>query len=564
VVPSFGGLHRMSSPFDSTTKSIREILGQAAPIRVPEYQRNYCWDTEQIEQLWSDLLVRWAWVKESGEFEAMNAGFFLGSIVTIPRPLGEPYTLLDGQQRLATITIILAAIRDQLRDLDPRGQNQAELIENTFIKARNPKGIYQLELSKLDAEFFANMIQPSPEPIEPTLRSHKLLLKAKNITKRKLDDCLKNRDPDKRLDILQKLMTQITDLVYLVNVTVTDEAEAETVFEILNARGVELGVSDLLRNFLVNSASEVDRDTIASVWDGLVEDFKGKDLSKLIRHSWMSRYGNLPAKGAFLTIKRYIDNHLINSGQYVSELRTDADAYLTLTDISQMDSRDRERNNLIFGFNALNAKQPLPLLLAISRRCESELKRTIRRVNALTMQYSVLERNPNLLEGVYSEVALEIQNATDPATCSQIVHDALKPYALNMDEFARAFAKWEPTRTSLQRYILWEIEKAKDTKVGLDLDPSTVHVDHIYPQKPTSGSKRMTQMVNRLGNLTLLSAPANTALSNSPFGEKLNAYRDSAFTITNKLANYEVWDEDAITARQASFAELAKKIWDFQ
>lgn len=556
----------MAASFESNTVNFQQVLGQAVPVVVPQYQRNYSWEREHVELLWRDM--RESWEDERGNLSPDTSDYFLGTIVTIPGALGKPMTLLDGQQRLATITVVLSTIRDRLEKLALKESIEAaETIQRTFVATRASLEKFQLTLSAVDRDFFAATIQKSPpERIKPKLQSHRLIATARRVSDEQLDELLDGLDAETQFSRLTSIIQGLADHIWLVNVTVRDEDEAGRVFEILNARGIELSVADLLRNFLVSRDLQENRPAVALKWDSLIRDFGGIDLSTFIRHSWMSRYGDVSKKRAYTTIKHEVNELRLTSFAYIDELSVDAEVYLGLTDVSRIERGDRELSDLIFGLNALRARQALPLLLAVTRCCEPELKRTLRRVNALTFQYSVLGKNPNDLEDEYSELARAVQASEQKQEdISQVIYDGLRDFANDMDVFAKEFAKFETGRTDLQRYVLWELEKQFDRHKGLEMsDPRSANVEHIYPQSPMTPMADHEDYINRIGNLTLLAGGPNREIQNKEFAEKQGAYGASVFKITSKLAALSEWTSGSIEARQAELAEGAKSAWKFE
>jgi hypothetical protein len=448
----------------------------------------------------------------------------------------------------------------------PKSQEAAETIQRTFIAARAGHHKFQLTLSAVDRDFFAANIQCfPPQKTKPSLQSHRRMLTARRVAAKETNELLEGLGPEEQVVRLESMVQGLADHVWVVNVTVRDEDEAGRVFEILNDRGIELSIADLLRNFLV-SREQSNRNDVASKWDALIRDFGGIDLSSFIRHSWMSRYDDVTKKRAYNTIKHEIDARKISSSSYIDQLTGDADIYRQLTDVSKIERRDRELSDLLFGLNVLRAKQALPLLLAVSQCCEPALKRSLSRVNSLTFQYGVLGKNPNDLEEIYSKLARDVRksNDTDPNAINKLIYDGLKNFASDMDVFAEEFAKYDTERSDLQRYVLWELEKQLGDHEGLEIsDPTTTNIEHIYPRSAPEPWEDHDDYLNRLGNLTLLAGKPNREIQNKPFGEKRQTYSTSRFKITSALSDLTKWNQSSIDERQKGFAYTAKEIWRF-
>lgn len=560
----------MASDYGSETLNVTKIFGGAVAIAVPPYQRSYSWEKENVEQLWGDLTENWS---DAGRLEPDGEEYFLGTIVTVGGAIAKPSILLDGQQRLATITILLCVIRDALKSLGDAGAQQAQLIDDNLVYRRQGgRTHYVLTLNSEDKEFFERAVQAGEviRARDASLKSHRRILKAKSILASRLADVIAGSAVEGQVALLNALWTNIAESILLVNVNVDNEDDAGRVFEVLNDRGLVLSVADLMRNFLISNASDQDRMTVALHWDALIGRFKGTDLSAFLRHSWVSRVEDVSKKNSYKAIRSGLTASGTPSLKYVRTLEADAATYSMLAGNEMPSNLSIVRRELILGFNALRARQALPLLLAVAEVYDAALDRVLQAVNALTLQYSVTERNPNMLEGRYSSLARRVRAlAGDPAQIETTVLGDLRALEVDRRPFGEAFVTAIIEGSAVQRYVLWEIDKAitgrAEGEVGVG-GGSTVHVDHIYPQNPSEGAAwpdADKQFVDRLGNLALLSGPLNQALQNRPFGEKRETYATSNFATTSALAKKNSWSARDIEQRQAEFAVIAVKVWRF-
>ncbi len=570
----------MASNFTSSTLAFTDILGSAVPLKVPSYQRSYSWERTDVEALWHDLLEHWT---NGGRFApAPDDPYFLGTIVTIPGAIGSTNTLLDGQQRLATITIMLAVARNRLYSLrSPEAGTSAKQIDAGLIRTKMPDiEPFQLRLNETDNDFFTEEIQrwprPSPQP-KPILAAHRRIRNARYESEQQLGrltgDCAPE-EAHRRIDMLWKALAAY---VSVVNVTITDEDKAAQVFEVLNDRGVALSVADLLRNHLISTAPSTERVDVTRKLDDVIEQLRGTDLSLLLRSGWLSRFEDVSKKDAYKAIKAGLVQRGISSLTYAKMLGQDAHAYLKLNLTSAPANIPAALSDAIRGFVALRARQPIPLLIAVEEVAPNTsgksvaLERALRDVNALLMQYSIRSRGHNELEAVYSRLARELRalagdGELGDTQIADFVRSNLARYAIDEATFVSAFRLYETNRGDLQRWMLWELEKVRTKPAGQTLDPSTVHVDHIYPQTPQSGLRwpGHDDIINRVGNLTLLDGPGNQSAGNKPFSEKRSTYQRSPFAFTQDLGmpvKWPDWDEASIDKRQQELATYAWVAW---
>ena len=197
----------MSSSFDSHPSTIGQLLGdnERRSVMLPQFQRGFSWEKSHVERFWADLTN----FKSSFDSSPISASYFLGPIVL--KPENEQLVLLDGQQRLATATILLAAMRDIARGLDAGhgylGADFARDIQVKYIqKGDDEPTRFSLVLGELDEPYFMAAIQKDP-PVAPTcvLRSHRLIAEARTLLSEKLNATIATRDAESAVKALKSL-----------------------------------------------------------------------------------------------------------------------------------------------------------------------------------------------------------------------------------------------------------------------------------------------------------------------------------------------------------------------
>jgi uncharacterized protein with ParB-like and HNH nuclease domain len=273
-------------------------LLQDSRLAVPPYQRSYAWTEKNITQLFRDLST--ALVEKEQEY-------FLGSIVLIDFPGDRPF-VVDGQQRLATITILLAAIRDYF---DQNGDQRSQNIERDYllnIDLRTQEPAAKLRLNETDNDFFFKRVLTKctdPQRKEkPTKESHDRIADAARSAALQVKQIVSStNEPSSRLiDWVEYIMNKAR----VIRIQVPDSANAFRIFETLNDRGLKLALSDLLKNNLFHQSGdrigEAQKNWVAMASvveaaddEGLIVDF--------IRHLWCSQYGVTREKELYDRIK---------------------------------------------------------------------------------------------------------------------------------------------------------------------------------------------------------------------------------------------------------------------
>lgn len=217
-------------------------------LQVPFNQRSYAWREKHVRNLFQDL---------DEEIERGDGSeYFLGTIVLIQKG-SEPPTIVDGQQRLATISILLARIRDHLVKLNKVASAQS--IEESFltnIDRRTEQRVSRLQLNLEDNAFYLDKILPPNVEIAqpPASRSNRRLLRASNLAREKCDDLIKDRSLDHQANTLIKWVDFIEEKANVFLIVAPDEVSAFRMFETLNDRGLKVSQSDILKNYFYSRA----------------------------------------------------------------------------------------------------------------------------------------------------------------------------------------------------------------------------------------------------------------------------------------------------------------------
>src|SRR5574341_1320016 len=266
-------------------RSIEQLFTGNARYAVPKYQRSFAWGTDEIEELWEDLMAAMA---RQGEY-------FLGTIV-LHRRIADSLEIIDGQQRLASITMIFSAIRNVfLASRDVR----AEQIMLAFLGAkgysRDSTLTAKLVLNHVNNETFVQHVLESHDlqTVEAALktkglhRSNRLLLEAYRffLSKVTSEAAAKGTRSD---DFLVPLIDTLRGQVKLITIPVTSDEDANLFFESLNARGKELAISDLVKNRLYfESADQVSR--AQQLWEQMEGELARHPIPEYLRHYWIAK-----------------------------------------------------------------------------------------------------------------------------------------------------------------------------------------------------------------------------------------------------------------------------------
>jgi hypothetical protein len=547
--------------FTTEKRTLGVVLSNTTPpLRVPDYQRDFSWEGQQITEFWTDL----------DQFDKQYPGaningkeYFLGATVFVNN---QTYNLiLDGQQRLATATILLAALRDKIRGFNENAANQIQSSFISFEDHLTSERLPKLQLNEFDRAFFRNAVQNFPRvETAPTKRSHKLILK----TYAYFAECIQkgwesNGGGENGFKWAARLCKTLTDHVSLVAVVSTDEDNAASIFETLNDRGIGLSVGDLLRSWLLHHSPPAQREEIIECWSEVFDHAgTGEAAEVLIRLSWVSRHGDVKERSLYKVISRkLIEAHTL-SVDYSRDLRADANSYKR---IREGDTADFKERDIWLGLAAMRAQSGYALLIAASRTLGEEARRRISTaLYSLIVRHNIIcDRDRAKFETTAFSAAKALADGGGEAAALALFR-ALSPSDEDVRQNFATLSFGRP-QSSLAQVILRSMEyKLRNTEELMISTPDHVHLEHIYPQKPPAAERLANhdEYVGRIGNLTLLDRRLNQEAQNSNFPTKKEQYyTQSEIYLTRELLEKNAWTPTEIDARQKRLSDLALQIW---
>jgi len=531
-------------------------------LKVPLYQRPFAWEKENVKELFDDIT------------NSYPNEYFIGTIVVTDK--GDYLEIVDGQQRIATISLFFIAVRDFLKEIGE--VEKANAIEGEFIlkqSYRDEEKKQRLTLNDVDNEFYVKALVRNGSA-NSSRASHDRLMNAYNFLK----DHIENKYKSEELEGLLNLVDFLKDKLLIIIVTVSDDVNAFTVFETLNDRGLILSQTDLIKNYLFNKAG----DRIGEAKDkwtrftGAIESgISEEEILNYIRCYWSSKYGLTREKELYKKIKEKIRsrNQAIT---FLSNLERNAEIYLAILNPHHpfWNNFPRECSEYIAELLELRLRQNRPLLIAsleIWKDNPEEVKKSLK----LIVSWSVR----NLITGTIGSGTLEKEFSKQ----AKLINDgeinnakellsSIEKLIPTDDQFQKAFEMASISKAYIARYYLKKLEQAYRTTLELEpiKNPEKVNLEHILPENPTDLQKDWSSFdenlyktyYRRIGNLTLWNKRMNSDIGNGPFEGKKEVYRESELIITKKIAEYNDWTSSEIEMRQKEFAEKAVEIWNVE
>lgn len=545
-------------------KGIGKLIKESH-LKVPIYQRPFAWEEKQIEELLNDI-------KESTNEEE----YFLGTIVLTKIQELNRLEIVDGQQRISTIAIFFAALKMNLSDEKSSNKIQEDYLSEYDI--REGENIPKLELNQQDNNFFREYIINRNTEYPDKIESHRRIKRAFDVSENFIDKLLKsnNNDPN----VLYDWKEFIDEKLKIVLIIVPSEANAFTIFETLNDRGLELAQIDLLKNYLYSKAGSRRLKEAQNSWVELTSKIESSENEGLvltyIKHHWASQHGFVRVKNKELysNIKKGIKN-TTQVITFINTLKNDVDIYLAILNHnnSYWNDYDNKCKEYIATLNYFGLEQYRPLLLAIIKKFNK-----VEVTKSLKLILSWLIRNlitgslgGGTLEQTYANKAKEVFSGKIDNTSKLL--ESLKDLIPQDRDFKERFRISTVSKHKYARYYLQAIEnyhRGQDNpELLVNTNPDSVNLEHILPEKPADSWPNFTEeeinsYVKRVGNLTLMKTRENSEFKSALFSEKKKKYKESEIWITSTLASYDDWAIESINKRQNDLSELAVKTWSLE
>ncbi len=565
-----------------TILSVQQLLSFKKQFIIPRFQREYSWEQSNNQEFLEDMLGNLRIAEGTITFDQ----YFLGTMLFIGDLSDSAYNemeVVDGQQRLTTITIIFSALSDIFRAQNEDGLS-SQLFSFVMTNDINNKPVRILK-SNTSYPFFSMYIQdrekkydkePDSEEEECIKNAYEYFINAlaekkirKTLSKKYKQEEIK---PISYLDILMALRDQILNST-IVTISAKEKAQAYKIFEILNAKGKRLAHIDLIKNKIFETLNTQEPLDFADyTWNQIKETlYSGTEsvgLGTFYRHYWISKYKKVSSKRLYDAFTKTFPNEdSAKYSEFLKDMLKNAKYYMQIINPKLEDYGNKKQKQWLVqslrnlnDFNIIQVRIALLALYDVKERklISSKLfKSTIQYLERFHFAYNaLLSRRTNPLETIYSAFSIELRNNTNPSRTQQIVNEKLiKPLdELLPDEtsFCEAFAKLTYTKKEepaniKARYAVYMLNCFYSKNEIFDIVGS---IEHILPE--SSGEEALN-----IGNLIILETELNRAAGQSDYITKAKEYyKDSKFKwIQDFVKENSKWDETLIKNRAEMMGE---------
>ncbi|MBF0098323.1 MAG: DUF262 domain-containing protein [Magnetococcales bacterium] len=557
---------------NTRTATFLDIVGNGKVYTVPPYQRDYSWTEEQWEDLWNDIIEMQ---------QKPDSDHYMGSLV-LEGHSDREFQIIDGQQRLATLSVLALAVLNRLEALVTASVEREEnkersiALRNRFIGEKDPASLVEkskLVLNETDNGFYQDYLVQGRTPvnIRRLPYSNQMLWKAFCFFVDRLSK--ENTLQESGLKLAQLLSETIARQLQFILITVDDTLNAYTVFETLNARGLALSSTDLLKNYLFSKIRvKGDLESLQRRWSSLIEVVRQEKFPDFLRYHLLCTHKQVRKPRLFKMVRE-----LVHAPQDVFDLmdrlESRAELYAAVFDEQHAYWQDRpECRPYIEALKLFDVQQMMPLVFSAWETCDrGEFVAILRMVSIISFRFTVVcKRNSNALESVYPYAASHLLH--DGKRNPEAVFAHLRPVYVPDKQFEQDFAlltlSTAGSRKKLVKYILSELESVQSGRhCDHRTDPATI--EHILPENPMQEWGEMfaesgwQENRYRIGNMTLLESAANRQIGNRPYQEKRSLYQQSAYALSRELASMapEEWTVRLLEKRQAELAKRAVHCW---
>lgn len=558
----------MSSTLTAHEKKVGQIFSDEFEFNIPGYQRPYAWTTQQAGDLLDDLL---SFMRSQCSKISEMSPYFLGSVVLIKSEASPTADVVDGQQRLTTLTLMLSALRAHLPE--QRAKEITSLIYQAGSVISGTEDRFRLMLRARDRGFFQDFVQRE-SGFSRLIEGTNLLTDSQSRIRdnaKLFHERFQSLTADELIALAQFIVTRC----FLVVVSTPDLDAAYRIFSVMNSRGLDLSATDILKADIIGGIPENERDTYTQKWEEIEESLGRDDFVDLFGHIRMI-YRKAKSQG---TLLREFQEHvsvLYKPKEIISDVIVPyADVYDQIVNSTYSSTGNADTvNGYLNWLNRLEFSDWMPPALAFSIKYKNETAKMEAFFAALErLAYAMLVLRWGVNDRIerFSRLTKEIEANADLTAPDSVLE-------LSADEKANML-------TALDGPIYDTLAARARTSIILRLDDllsgggatyayPTITVEHVLPQNPATESQWLTWFpdederkgwTHRLGNLALLTRKKNSSASNYEFQRKKDAYFTnggvSPFPLTTQVLQNPEWNVSVVKARQEALLSTLKAHW---
>lgn len=555
---------------DPENKTFSEVMSNNKSYEVPPFQRDYTWEDEQLDELWQDIQ----------HMKEHNTQHFMGYLV-LQSTDNKFFQVIDGQQRITTITLLIVAMLARFQELIAQGieaNDNEKRREETHKRYLGVFNVVTLRTSlklSLNRNNKAHFKEISNQPYGVSSQ------RGITATNRKLNKAFEffdSRVSKYSGTELAELIEILGDGLLFTTITVSDDLDAYLVFETLNARGVHLSAPDLLKNYLLSTLQPGENSTViedfGDTWNETIDQLGETNFTAFLR-SYEGMFSKLRQKKE---LYRYLKTQRIKLPEqvfpYIDDLKKKASVYAALQNPDDAYWKEYEKSNYLAFVDNLSVlklfsiKTPLSLLMAAyDKYSVNDFTKLVKWLVVVSVRYNVIcGKSTNEQERAYNRISMSIMSK-DPLSLTELKDRLKSDVYPDDDEFVSAFSIKTMSKKRSPKKIIYLLRAIAEHIDGGKRPAENLTLEHVLPYSPTDqwqeyfGRETYNEAIDRLANFALLSASKNRDIDRAGFEDKKVVLKNSGIQLNKQIAEYDRWDIDAVNARQNWLAKQAKTVW---
>jgi len=564
---------------------IKDLFGDKYLFEIPNFQRSFAWEKEKFEQLFSDIKDALQLNQENGKKFGEYEPYFLGSIILQgeekPDGSGE-YAIIDGQQRLVSLAILMAVMRDLTNDSD-YGMDLQTSIYQKASKAKGTSEKVRIKVREKEEDFFKNYILKEDGTNVKGIDKSSLSEPKQHMVE--AIEIFKNgfRNEKETVDhtFLENYIKYLLQKVMLVVIKTSNLASAFRLFNIINARGMQLTNADLLKSESLSVLPKEEERKYTRIWEDIEEDLGSEKLEMLISFIRSMKLKEKARKSIFeeFDSKIFKKEPSFKGKSFIEYLHKVSQVYREKIEDAIINTERTEEETYYYNLVSL-MRDFLPFndwmtaIIKFKERFndESQLFKFLKIYERkIVVDWIAGLSFTERLTRIYKVIKL-IEDSANPEDIfkNPMFNEEIKNSRDSFNNALEDINFYGKGRISVPKYILLRINMERYSHDMKKKPEKTITVEHILPRTPTDqywlsgfNEDERLKWTNKLGNLVLLNSRKNSQAGNKPFPQKVKDYfeKKSDFDITNELKTYQDWTLKELKERHEKLMEEAIKIW---
>ncbi len=568
--------------FTPGEKTIRNLFKSGCQFVIPRFQREYSWEKKNYREFFEDMMNNLT--VEDGKIS--DDQYFLGTMLFVgnfaDKP-DKPIEVVDGQQRMTTITILFSALSDRFIEL---GEETLSKQIFNYIMTSNDDGVEVRVLqSRSSYPYFLYYIQDREKKIEdePCNEEERCIKETylyfiQQTSEDNLKKLLKKKtgsdivDALSHIDILKALRDQVLNCTFI-SIAAADKDQANKIFAILNSKGKRLVYIDLIKNEIFEEMREgVEGAFAEETWEEIKTILNSGEetvgLATYFRHFWISKYNKCGTNLLYDNFKKRVHKNKKEYQIFLENLKDNARNYMKIVNPNYNDYDNRKEyywlvqalNAFNKTFNVVQTRIALLALFEVKQKkliSQEQFKKAILAMENFHLAFTaVCSLRTNNLESVYSAFARELRNCRNTVESANVVQakliTPLDKYFPSCETFVSKFkdlvySKADNPSNMKCKYVINKLNSYISHREIFEVDGS---IEHILPEKTNAHALN-------IGNLILLEVSLNREADQMSYTDKIKIYNKSAYTWVHQFVEKnKSWTEDMIDRRGIELAKL--------